>query len=192
MKKGIALAAVVVFVAAGFAFAAQRPWGTGWRHGFRGPERWSMGQRILALLNNDQFRSEVNLTDSQVSRLRQIVTNAEKANIQTRAQMRIEGVDLSQLLHSAKPDQAAVLKKVQQISELRGQMMKNNVQALLEAKTVLSPEQQQKVRQFIRERFAHGGWRRSWREHRRGRMMMRPGTPPQPPAASAPAQPPSQ
>ncbi len=192
MKKWIAIAATLVFAAAGFAFAAQGPWGTGWGHGFRGPDRGMMGQWFLALLQNDQFRAQVNLTDSQVSRLRQIVANTEKANIQTRAQMRIDGIDLGQLLHSEKPDRAAVLKKVQQISELRGQMMKNNVQALLDAKTVLSPQQQEEVRQFIKKRFRERRRGQSWMEHRQGRMMMRHGTPPQPPTAPAPPQPPSQ
>lgn len=191
MKKWIAIAAVATFVAAGFAFAAQRSWRPG-AHGFRGHEGWSMGHRILALLDNDQFRARVNLTDNQVTRLRQIVTNAEKSNIQTRAQMRIDGIDLRQMLEAEKPDQDAVLKKVQQISELRGQMMKNNVQALLEAKTVLTPEQQEKIRQFIGARFSGRAWGHHGRwEHHRG-MRTRPGTPPQPPSPPATPQSPGQ
>jgi Spy/CpxP family protein refolding chaperone len=105
--------------------------------------------------------------------------------------MRVDGIDLRQLLESEKPDQNAVMKKVQEMSELRGQMMKNNVQALLDAKSVLSPEQQERVRQFIGEHFREQGLGRSRMEHHRGRMMTRPGTPPQPPRAPAPPQPPS-
>ncbi len=192
MKKWIAIAAALVFAAAGLAFAAQQAWGPGWTHSFRGPEGRSISQWILALLDNVQFRSEVNLTDDQVTRLREIVTNTEKSNIQTRAQMQVDGIDLRQLLQADKPDPDAVMKKVQQISELRGQMMKNNVQALLEAKTVLSPGQQERVRQFMGKRFGERGWGRSRMEHNRGRMMTRPGTPPAPPAAPAPPAPPNQ
>jgi len=197
MKKWIAIAAVFVFAAAGLAFAAQRAWGPRGTRGFHGPEgRW-MGQRMMALLDNQQFRTEVNLTDDQVSRLRQIVTNTEKANIETRAKMAVAGIDLRQLLMADKPDQDAVMKKVQQISDLRGQMMKTNVQALLEAKTVLSPEQQAKIRQFIQDRFRERGWRQNRGRDRMGSpqggmMRRRQGTPPPPPSAPTPPAPPSQ
>ncbi len=196
MKKWIAIAAVLVLAAAGFAFAAQRAWGPGWTRGFHGPEGRLMGQRIQALLDNQQFRSEVNLTEDQVTRLRQIVTNTEKANIETRAKMAVAGIDLRQLLQADKPDQDAVMNKVQQITELRGQMMKTNVQALLEAKTILTPEQQAKIRQFIQNRFRERGWRqnrgRDWMGNPQGGMMRRHGTPPSPPPAPTPPSPPSQ
>lgn len=192
MKKWIAIAAALLFAAAGFAFAAQRGWGPGWMSGSRGPGIRSMGQRMLVLLDNEQFQSEVNLTDSQVKRLRSIITTAEKSNIQTRAQMQSDGIDLRQLMQSDNPDHDAVMKKVQQISELRGEMMKNNVQALLEAKKILSPEQQKRIRQFIEKRFSERGWGRGGMERHRGRMRSRPGTPPPPAISPGQAQSPSQ
>ena len=192
MKKRVAMAAVVVLAMAGLMFAAQQSWGPGWRRGFRGNHGRSMSQRILALLDNVQFQSAVNLTNDQVGQLREIVTDVEKANIQTRAQMQVDGIDLRQLLQADKPDQAAVMKKVQEISELRGQMMKYNVQALLKAKALLSPEQQERVRQFIGERFHNRGWGQGRMQHNRGGTMTRPGTPPSPPDAPAPPAPQSQ
>lgn len=195
MKKWIAITAVLIFSAAGFAFAAQQAWGPGMQdHGFHGHGSGWMSQRILALLDNPRFQTAASLTNDQIAHLRQIVVNAEKSNIETRAKIAVEGIDLRQMLMSDKPDQNAVMAKVQQISELRGQMMKNNVQALLEAKTVLTPEQQQKIRQFIQHRFMRHGWGQDqgWNQmgHRRGGMMMRrPGTSPSPPT---PPEPPSQ
>lgn len=192
MKKWVAVVVVVILAAAGLAFAAQQSWGPGRGEGFHGPMGRSMSQRILALLDNEHFRAEVNLTDDQVSRLRQIVTNAEKSNIETRAQMAVDGIDLRQLLMADKPDHAAVMKKVQQISELRGQMMKNNIQALLQAKTVLTPQQQEKIRQFLQSRFRERGrrqnWRRNWMERHPGGMMRR-GTPPSPSPTPTPPSP---
>ncbi|MEJ2010380.1 MAG: Spy/CpxP family protein refolding chaperone [Acidobacteriota bacterium] len=197
MKKSIAIAALLVFAAAGLAFAAQRAWGPGGMHGYRGFGGLLMGPRIMALLDNQQFRTEVNLTDDQASRLRQLVTNTEKSNIETRAKMATARIDLRQLLMTDKPDQDAVMKKVQEISDLRGQMMKTSVQALLEAKTILTPEQQTKIRQFIQNRFRGRGWRHSRGRGRMGTppggmMRGRPGTPPPPPSTPTPPTPPSQ
>lgn len=198
MKKWIAMTAVLVFAAAGFTYAAQRAWGLGWGHGFRGREGGWMGQRILRLLDNLQFQTAAKLTNDQVSHLRQIVTNAEKSNIETRAKIAVDGIDLRQMMMAPKPDQNAVMAKVQQISELRGQMMKNNIQALLDAKNALSPEQQERIRQFIQHRFMrhgwgrHQGWSHGWNQmgHDRGGMrMMRPGTPS---SAQKPPSPPGQ
>lgn len=195
MKKWIAIAAVLVLGAAGLAFAAQQSWGPGWGRGFHGREGSLMGQRILAFLDNQQVRSELNLTDDQVARLRQLVTNTEKANIETRAKVAVAGIDLRQLMQSDKPNQAAVMKKVQQIVDLRGQIMKTNVQALLQAKTILTPEQQDKIRQFIQRRFMERGWRRNRGRNwgpQGGMMRRRSGTPPSPPSAPTPPSPPSQ
>jgi len=186
MKKWMVIAAALVFAASGLAFASQTR-GPGWTHGFRGPERGAMSRRILALLDNPRFRLAVQLTDAQITRLRQIVISAEKSNIEVRAKMQVDGIDLRQLLRADKPDPAAVMNKVGEISQLRGQMMKNNVQALLDARAILSPEQQKQVRQFIGERFSHRGWDRQRMEHHRGRMQMRQGTPPVPPSAPVPA-----
>lgn len=190
MKKWIAVTAVLILGVAGFAFAAQRAWGPGWGHGFHGRGNGWMSQRILGLLDNPQFQTAAKLTNDQVSHLREIVVDNEKSNIETRAKIAVAGIDLHQLLMTPKPDQNAVMAKVQQISELQGQMMKNNIQALLKAKTILTPEQQHRIREFIQNRFMrHGwgrnedwshGWNHGWNQmgHRHGGMMMRPGTPP--------------
>lgn len=185
------MAAALVFAASGLVFAAQG-WGPGWTHGFRGPDAGAISRRILALLNDSRFQSSVHLTESQITRLRQIVTDEEKSNIEVRAKMQVDGIDLRQMLQEDKPNADAVMKKVQEISHLRGQMMKNNVQALLDAKAVLPPEQQNQVRQFIREQFRSRRWGSRRMEHHRGRMQMRPGTPPAPPSAPAPPAPPGQ
>lgn len=187
MKKWIAAGAVVVLAALSVAFAGYRGPGLDMPHGFQGPRgHFRMSQRILAWLDNDQFRARINLTDDQASRLRQIVVKAEESAIETRAQMAVEGIELREMLRADKPDQAAVMKKVDQISSLRGQMMKEGVQAILEAKTVLTPPQQRQLREFMESRFAQRGWGRHWREHYHHGGMMGSRGPRQTPQRSTP------
>lgn len=189
MKKWIVIAAALAFSMTGLALGAQG-WGRGMMHGFRGPDSGNMSRRILALLNDSRFQSAAHLTNEQITHLRQIVASVEKSNIELRAKMQVDGIDLRQLLQEDKPDYAAVMNKVEEISELRGRMMKSSVQALLDAKAVLSPEQQTQIRQFIRERFRDRRWGNQRMERRRGRMQTRPGTPPAPPSATVPSAPP--
>jgi Spy/CpxP family protein refolding chaperone len=129
-----------------FQFGEARDFGHGQR----------MGARLLAMLENDRVKSALGLTDDQTARLRQIVVDTQKSNITTGAEMAVRGIELRELLRVDSPDRDAVMKKIDQISALRTGILKQDVDALLKAKTVLTPEQQKKIRTFI-ERHRAGG-----------------------------------
>ena len=160
-----------------------RDWGRGPGHG----PGLEMGSRMLALLENDRVKAELKLTDQQVTRLHQIALEGEKAGIKTQAEMRVRGLELRELLRADQPEREVVVKKVQEISDLRGQMMRQHVESLLAAKTVLTPEQQQRFRS-LRARRGHPGPGGGWMGHRGPRMGRGPG--PSQPAGSP--EPPSQ
>ncbi len=150
-------------------------WSDGWgRHG-----RQDIGSRWMALLDNDRFKASLNLTDPQVNRLRQIALEEQKSRVKGRAEMAVRGIELRELLHADQPDREAVMKKVQEISDLRAQMMKQKVEVLLSAKNVLTPEQQRKMRSILNN-FGGFRWRHDQSEgfHRipppRGRPEGRP------------------
>lgn len=126
----------------------------GWQGFEHGHE---MAQRMLAMLDSDRVKTYLNLTEPQAEKLRQIVVDAEKSGVQTGAQLAVRGIELRELLRADQPDRDAVMKKVEELSNLRGQMMKQHVQALLDAENVLTPEQRKKVQQFIETRRAFGG-----------------------------------
>jgi Spy/CpxP family protein refolding chaperone len=185
MKKWIIAGTVSVLAAISLAFAGYRP-EFGLAHGFRGPQGHFMSQRLLALLDNDQFRSRINLTDDQANHLRQIIVDAQKSAIETRARLAVDGIELRELLRADKPDQDAVMKKAEAITRLRGQMMKNGIQAILDAKDVLTPEQQKKVRDLMESRFMRGAWGARRMERGGGGMMMPRGRRNMPPPAGQP------
>ena len=149
-------------------------------HGF-GPGH-EMGQRLLAMLDNDRVKAYLNLSEPQAQQLRKIVVDNEKSGVQTRAQLEVRGIELREMLRADQPDSDAVMKKVQENSDLRGQEMKQHIQALLEAQKVLTPEQRKKVRQFIENREAFGMRNRTFGEHRgfTARPHEGPGVPPAP------------
>ena len=104
------------------------------------------------MLDNDRVKSDLGLDGSQIERLRQIALDTEKADVKVRADIQVHSIDLKEALRADKPDRDAILKKVQEISDLRGQLMKSYVEAVLSAKAVLSPEQQRKIVSFIGNR----------------------------------------
>lgn len=125
-----------------------------------------MGPRLLALLDNDRVKAALGLTDDQATHLRQIVVDTEKSSVKTGAEMAVRGIELRELLRADKPDRQAVMKKVDEISSLRQEMMRQHIDALLNAKNVLTPEQQKKIRSFIERRQGGDGPRArfSWRQ----------------------------
>ena len=138
-----------------------------------------MGGRLLALLDNDRIKSALGLTDQQVDRLRHIMVETEKTSVKTRSEIEVRGIELRELLHAENSDRDAVMKKVQEISSLRGEMMQHHVVALLDAKAVLTPEHQKKVRTFMESRMGDRG--PGGPEHRMS-FGDRRGGPPAPPA----------
>ena len=146
-------------------------------------------ERLLALLESDRIRIYLRLADQQVERLRQIVVETEKANVKTRAEIEVRSIELREALRADKPDRDEILKQVQDISDLRREMMKHDVEAILAAKTVLSPEQQRKVLAIFENR--HEG--RPVGEEPgglRAKPLPRPGVPP--PVPLHPGEPPVQ
>ena len=112
-------------------------------------------ERLLALLDSEHIRIYLGLADPQVERLRQVVVETEKANVKIRAEIEVRRIELREALRADKPDRDEILKKVQEISDLRREVMKDSVEAILAAKTILSPEQQRKVFSILENR--HGG-----------------------------------
>ena len=159
------------------------------QHGFGG------GARLGGLADNPRARAYLNLTDQQVDRLHQIAVDSEKSSVKTRADLELRSIELRELLRADNPDHDAVMKKVQEISELRGQRMKQHMETLLTAKSVLTTEQQKKLRSF-RENHGFGApGREHMMEHHggQGRPLGRPGAPGAPAAPPAhPDEPPVQ
>jgi Spy/CpxP family protein refolding chaperone len=155
----------------------------------RGGGEERLAGRLMAALDNDRVKAYLGLTDPQVDRLRQILVEAEKSGVKTRADIAVRGIELRELLRADKPDRDAVMKKVQELSDLRGQMMKQRIEALLAAKSVLTPEQQKKIRSFIESRMGLG--MEGFGARREGFRARPPETAPRPPAPPArPGEPP--
>jgi Spy/CpxP family protein refolding chaperone len=107
------------------------------------------------------------------------VLATEKANVKARAEIEVREIELREALRADKPNHDEILKRVQGISDLRGEMMKHNVEAILAAKTVLSPEQQKKIL-FLIESRDQGGFAGEERRGLRAKPVPRPDVPPQP------------
>ena len=128
--------------------------GWGEHRGFGGREHGGMhefggGEHLLRMAENPHVRMYLGLTDDQVERLHKIGIDAEKASIQNRANLELGHLELRELLRADNPDRDAIMKKLDEVNSLHGQMEKQRVGTLLDARAVLTPEQLKKVKEFM-------------------------------------------
>jgi len=155
-------------------FGRERMGRQGGRHGF------GHGGGLLALANNPRARTYLNLSDQQVNRLHQIGVDAQKSSVKSRADLQLRGIELRELLRADSLDHDAIMRKVDEISALRGQVARQHMETMLMARNVLTTEQQKKLRSFRQEHAFAGPGREHMMERRGGRAGA-PGPPVTPP-----------
>ncbi len=138
--------------------------GMGWQRGSR--HEFGGGEHLLRMAENPRVRQYLGLTDEQVARLHKIGIDQEKASVQARADLELRHIELRELLRADNPDHDAIMQKLDEVNALRGKMQKQQVETLLTARSVLTPEQVKKIKTFIESRGGGPG---------RGPMMERHG-----------------
>jgi Spy/CpxP family protein refolding chaperone len=123
--------------------------------------------RAERALRDPQIRQQLGISDQQASKLEQDITTFRKAQIQNRANLEIQRIDLQNLLAADNPDRAAVDSKLQQVGAAQQALEKSAVDFAVTLKQEIPPEQRQKIRQFLGERRGEfgrvGGTERSFR-----------------------------
>lgn len=114
-------------------------------------------------LGNPRIQTALGLSTQQVDSLRGILVNTEIYTIQNGAGILVDGIQLKQLLRSDHPDKSAVIAKGDAISQGVSQLINRYLNAILDAKNVLTPQQQDMIRRYMATRgqrmsgFASGG-----------------------------------
>jgi Spy/CpxP family protein refolding chaperone len=126
------------------------------------------GEHLLRMAENPMVRQYLGLTDEQVGRLHKIGVDERKASVQTRADMELRHIELGELMRADNPDHDAIMQKLDEVNALQGKMEKQRVETMLSARSVLTPEQQKKVKTFLENRGAGGGPERERMMDRRG------------------------
>jgi Spy/CpxP family protein refolding chaperone len=146
------LAAVGALTAASVVFAAaERPSGPG-----RGP-----GHPDVARL-----QQELGLSTEQADQLRKIWTDERKQAIRRRADIAVARIELEEALDARTLDEKAVAAKEKALADLQVSALEARTSHRLALRRLLSPEQQEKMRQLMRRRFVDRGQRGDWTSRR--------------------------
>lgn len=112
-----------------------------------------MNDPILRAIMNPKVVEELGLSDEQKEKLVALKSSRDdnhelqkKVGEQTRKQI--------ELLQAEKIDETAIMASIDEVFELRKKMAKAQTKRIIEARSILSPEQLKKARQMIEERRA--------------------------------------
>ena len=174
MKKlmMIAVAALCcVALADGPERGAHRPGGPGPHGGMGGMRHHEMGfDPIVFAVQRPRIAEKLGLSEEQKAKIKG-VTDRAKGGREAMQKVREATKRQFDLMKAEKVDEAAVMKAIDEVFELRKQMAKEQVQRVIEIKAILTPEQIAKAREEMKAGFAARGDRgpRGPRGDREGR-----------------------
>lgn len=87
----------------------------------------------------------LNLSTDQWKRVRQIQQDSQKQVIPKEAEVRVSEIELHQLMQADQPNMSQIEAKIAEIGTKRVDIHKLRVRALMQARTVLTDEQRQKL-----------------------------------------------
>jgi Spy/CpxP family protein refolding chaperone len=87
----------------------------------------------------------LDLTPEQQKKVEAAHEKAQRAAIQAQADLQVARLDLQNLLRADHPDKVKIDAQIDKLARLRAGLQKTHVQALLEVRSVLTPEQVQKL-----------------------------------------------
>jgi Spy/CpxP family protein refolding chaperone len=96
---------------------------------------------------NQRLGPDVNLTEQQRNKLREMGVEQQKKAIRLRADIQTKEIEFHELLRAANPDRAAINAKIDEIGVLKAQTEKDSVAQRLAFEQLLTPEQKQELRQ---------------------------------------------
>jgi Spy/CpxP family protein refolding chaperone len=92
--------------------------------------------------------ARLDLSDAQREKLADLHERTLKQNIQARADLRVAQMDLRKLMRAETPDARAIESQIDKLAGLRAAIQKTRVAALLEARSLLTPEQRQQLQEL--------------------------------------------
>jgi len=111
----------------------------------------------------EKHADELGLDEATLSQIRDVVANAREQSKAVRQAQRQEQRVLRELMAQPSPDRAAIMSQLEVIGQLRTELGKQRMGSWLEVRSLLTPEQLEKLKQLRSER------RREFRKRFHGR-----------------------
>ena len=98
---------------------------------------------------------DLGMTDEQKAKIRALRQEFRKERVRAQAELRIQRMELADLMRAENPDRAAIARKLKENSEARNAQMLARFDHRQEIRSLLTPEQQAKMKEMRKGRRGH-------------------------------------
>ncbi len=105
------------------------------------------------VFNIEMLADELELTEDQVSQINELRFAAEKNAIATRSKIELAELELKKMMQDEQPDENKIKNKIEEIGKLKTELRWTQVQNHLKIKSLLTPEQQEKLKDLKKKQL---------------------------------------
>ena len=158
--KSLMMTVVAALACAAFAQAPEggAP-GEGGRRGGMGPGMMGGGAMmdpIVRMVSNPKAAEKLGLSEEQQAKLKEI-NKVDEAGRERQKKVREATMKQLDLMKADKVDEAAVMKAIDEVFELRKEMAKDQAKRVIAVKAILTPEQVAKAHEEMKQMFQARG-----------------------------------
>ena len=104
-----------------------------------------------AIWKDKELLKKAGISDAQAAKIRDMHFQSQKDRVKLSADMKLKQLEMGELMDADKPDEGKIMAKAKEISALREKMFLQSVEQQLTMKKLITPEQEQKIRDAVRE-----------------------------------------
>jgi len=133
------------------------------------------GRRAGWMRGGETIQAELGLSADQAAQLKKLRDEGRKQAIRNRADLAIARIDLQEAMDAPNVDDKVVAARVKAVSDLQAASLQARTSQRLAMRRLLTPEQQEKMKQLMRQgRMERAGARQQRRQGGRGSQWQRP------------------
>jgi Spy/CpxP family protein refolding chaperone len=121
-----------------------------------GAGRGGMGGKAFRPMRIEAVAAQLGLSEAALAQIKDLAFAAEQEAIGIRAELQKEQLELRKLMDADVPDEAAVMRQIDEVMVQEARMRKNQVGLLLKVRKLMTPDQRAQLDRLMMQRRGRG------------------------------------
>jgi len=113
-----------------------------------------IGQMPGPIWKDKELLKKAGISEEQANKIREMHFQSQRDQLKLGSDMRLKQLEMTELMDADKPDEGKIMAKAKEIASLREKVFLQGVQQQLEMKKLITPEQEQKLREAMQEKHS--------------------------------------
>jgi len=112
------------------------------------------GPGPMAIWKDKELLKKAGISEEQANKIRDFHFQNQRDRVKLGSDMKLKQLEMGELMDADKPDEGKIMAKAKEISALREKMFLQGVEQQLTMKKLITPEQEQKLREVMQEKHS--------------------------------------